>query len=104
MTSSSGATTGNASLTSMRFIRLQDGGQMPLLQRKNIRLGFFAESTPDNGAPLLMHFEHLLPGGLLVETENFFEHHHDIRHQVNRIVEHHDAPDAFEGQLSAGFL
>src|SRR5205823_2901690 len=92
MTSSKGATTGSASLTSMRFIGLEDRSQVPLLQRENIGLRLLPQSAPDDRAALLMHLQHLLAGGLLVEAEDFFEDHHDIRHQVDRVVQDDDPP------------
>src|SRR3954469_21792609 len=75
ITSSNGATTGSASFTSMRFIGLEDGGEVPLLQGKHVGLGLFAQAAPHDRAALLVHLEHLLPRGLLVEAEHLFENH-----------------------------
>src|SRR5688572_21128303 len=91
MTSSSGATTGRASFTSMRFIGLEDGVQMPLLQGEHVGLRLFTQSAPHDGAALLVHLEHLATGGLLVESEHFLEDQNHVGHQVHRVVEHDDA-------------
>lgn len=77
---------------------------MPLLQRVDVGFGFFAQPAPNDRSSLLVHFEHFAPCGLLVETENLFEDHYDIGHQIDGIVEHNDPPEPFQCQLGPSFL
>src|SRR5688500_14371677 len=104
MTPRSAATTGNASFTSMRFIRFKNGREVPLLQGEDIRLRLLPQAAPDDRASLLMHLQHLLPGRLLIEAEDLFEHHHHVGHEVDRIVEDDNTPYSLQRELGPGLL
>src|SRR5271157_361553 len=99
MTSKRGATTGRLSFTSTRFIGLEHRGQVPLLQAEHVGLGRLPHAGPHDRAALLVDLEHVLARLGLVEAEHLPEHHHDVRHQVHGVVEHHHPPSALQLQL-----
>ena len=82
-----------------RVIRFDDRCEMPLMQRERVRLGLFAQAGPNNRATLLVHFHHVLPRSLLIKAKDLAKNHHDIRHEVNWIVEHNHAPETVQSEL-----
>ena len=62
------------------------------MQLLHVKLGALAHATPEDGAPQLMDFEHMLLRFLPRQSKHLLENHRDITHQVNRIIMDHDLP------------
>lgn len=58
----------------------------------HVKLGPLPQSTPNDGAALLMNFEHVFLRGLAVKTEDALKDHGDVAHEVNRIVVDYNLP------------
>ena len=65
-------------LTMARFVRFDDRGKVPLMQRECIGFGFFAQTGPNDRPALLVNFHHVFARGCLVKAEDFAKDHHDV--------------------------
>ena len=70
----------------------------------HIKLSAFADAAPQNRAPFLMHFQHMMFSLFARITEHALEHHRHVTHQINRIVVDDDLPRNVEFVFTARFL
>ncbi|MDB6148070.1 MAG: hypothetical protein JWO45_1734 [Spartobacteria bacterium] len=62
------------------------------MQLLHIQFGPLPHSAPQNGATVMMHFEHMLFRFLSRVTENALKNHGDVGHQIDRIIVDDDLP------------
>src|SRR4051812_41570247 len=85
--------------TSMSVGALDRGEEEITMQLLDEQLGPLAHATPQDGAPVSVHLQHVLLGLLLRITKNPLKNHRYVGHQVDRIVMHHHLPWQIERLL-----
>src|SRR5439155_17636374 len=75
---------------SARF--LESGEQEITVQLLHIKLGPFTHAAPQNGSPVVMHFQHVSLCFLARIAEDPLENHGHIAHQIYGIVVDHHLP------------
>lgn len=74
------------------------------MQLLDVEFSAFPHAAPQNGAALLMNFQHVFFGLLARKAENPLKNHGDVRHQIDGIVMHDDLPRKIEFLGGASLL
>ena len=85
-------------------ILLEEGIQLPALKFMNVGLRFLAIACPEDGSAQFMNLEHVFLSGRSIKTEDAAKDHHDVAHEVDRIVPNNDQPNGrlFSFRLGLG--
>lgn len=74
------------------------------MQLLDVKFGAFPHAAPEDGAALLMHFEHVLFRFFPGITKDALKDHCDIGHQIDGIVVHDNQPGKINVLFRLRFL
>ena len=80
------------------------GEELVGVELVDVMLGLFAAAGPDEGPAFAVDFEHVAFGAFARVAEDAHEHHRDVAHEVDGIVENDDIPRRFEFRLGLGVI